>query len=115
MIDPWIRKLKLSFQLSTKRLPQKWEHFPSNFFQDIFNDWSERNKADERIMESNKKRSSLPIFAMKEEIMEAIHNNPVVLIRGNTGCGKTTQVNYFPNCKQDLHLSLLLEMSLLAR
>ena len=25
--------------------------------------------------------------------MDAIHKNPVVLIRGNTGCGKTTQVS----------------------
>ena len=30
---------------------------------------------------------------MRDNIMEAIHNNPVVLIRGNTGCGKTTQVS----------------------
>ena len=58
----------------------------------MLNDWSERNKVDNRLMESTKKRSSLPIFAMKNEIMEAIHNNPIVLIRGNTGCGKTTQV-----------------------
>ncbi len=63
------------------------------FFQDVLNDWSERNKVDNQLMESTKKRSSLPIFAMKGEIMEAIHNNPIVLIRGNTGCGKTTQVN----------------------
>ena len=44
-------------------------------------------------MESNRTRSSLPIHNMKAEIMDAIHNNPVVLIRGNTGCGKTTQVS----------------------
>ncbi len=73
------------------------EFFPL-VFQDIYNDWSERNKTDNRLMESTKKRSSLPIFAMKEEIMEAIHNNPVVLIRGNTGCGKTTQVSYAFDC-----------------
>jgi uridine kinase len=29
---------------------------------------------------------------MKDEIMKTIHDNRVVLIRGNTGCGKTTQV-----------------------
>ena len=27
--------------------------------------------------------------------MEAIYENPVIIIRGNTGCGKTTQVNSF--------------------
>jgi HrpA-like RNA helicase len=61
--------------------------------QDLFNDWSDRNKMSQSLQESTKTRSTLPIYAMKTEIMEAIHNNPVVLIRGNTGCGKTTQVN----------------------
>ena len=32
---------------------------------------------------------------MKDDIMAAIHENPVTLIRGNTGCGKTTQVCQF--------------------
>ncbi len=31
-------------------------------------------------------------FLMKATILEQIHANPVILIRGNTGCGKTTQV-----------------------
>ena len=34
-------------------------------------------------------------FRMKDDIMAAIHENPVTLIRGNTGCGKTTQVCQF--------------------
>lgn len=29
---------------------------------------------------------------MKNKIMTAINDNPVVIIRGNTGCGKTTQI-----------------------
>ena len=33
-----------------------------------------------------------PPFLMKATILEHIHKNPVILIRGNTGCGKTTQV-----------------------
>jgi hypothetical protein len=33
-----------------------------------------------------------PPFLMKATILEHIHANPVILIRGNTGCGKTTQV-----------------------
>ncbi|XP_065360974.1 dosage compensation regulator [Calliphora vicina] len=37
-------------------------------------------------------REKLPIAAMRAEIMEAINENPVVVIRGNTGCGKTTQI-----------------------
>lgn len=40
-------------------------------------------------------RSELPIIQKEQEIMEAIHNNPVVLIKGDTGSGKTTQVPQF--------------------
>ncbi|XP_068238169.1 ATP-dependent RNA helicase A protein [Palaemon carinicauda] len=38
------------------------------------------------------KRYSLPVYNRKQEILEAIYDNPVTIIRGNTGCGKTTQV-----------------------
>lgn len=37
-------------------------------------------------------RDQLPVKQFEEEIMAAIDNNPVVIIRGATGCGKTTQV-----------------------
>ena len=63
--------------------------------EDLNTNWSERNKTDSDIQSSLKSRSSLPIFNMKDNIMSTIHENPVVLIRGNTGCGKTTQVCQF--------------------
>lgn len=47
------------------------------------------------LQESNKQRHTLPVAAMRGPIMEAINDNPVVIIRGNTGCGKTTQVCQF--------------------
>lgn len=37
-------------------------------------------------------RRKLPTFKMKQEIIDAIENNPVVVISGDTGCGKTTQI-----------------------
>ena len=37
-------------------------------------------------------RQSLPIAAFREEIVDAIRSNQVILIAGETGCGKTTQV-----------------------
>lgn len=37
-------------------------------------------------------RDQLPVKRFEQEIMSAIDNNPVVIIRGATGCGKTTQV-----------------------
>ena len=40
-------------------------------------------------------RSELPIIQKEQEIMEAIHNNPVVIVKGDTGSGKTTQIPQF--------------------
>lgn len=40
-------------------------------------------------------RTQLPVFAKEHEIMEAIYHNDVVIICGETGSGKTTQVPQF--------------------
>lgn len=45
-----------------------------------------------QIMEE---RHLLPVKQFEDEIMRALDCNPVVIIRGATGCGKTTQVPQF--------------------
>lgn len=40
-------------------------------------------------------REQLPIIAEEAHIMESINNNNVIIICGETGCGKTTQVPQF--------------------
>ena len=37
-------------------------------------------------------RGGLPITGMEQEVMEALLHNDVVVLCGETGCGKTTQV-----------------------
>ncbi|KAI8119816.1 putative ATP-dependent RNA helicase spindle-E [Lucilia cuprina] len=37
--------------------------------------------------------TSLPIHDAKDEIINSIRKNPVIILQGDTGCGKTTQVN----------------------
>lgn len=37
-------------------------------------------------------RKDLPIVMMEQEIMEAVNDHSTVIICGETGCGKTTQV-----------------------
>lgn len=44
-------------------------------------------------IDQNKK--DLPIMRYREQILELIENNQVILIRGATACGKTTQVPQF--------------------
>lgn len=45
-----------------------------------------------RPEEVEEKRKDLPIVMMEQEIMEAINDHLTVIICGETGCGKTTQV-----------------------
>ncbi|KAF3434028.1 hypothetical protein FNV43_RR25131 [Rhamnella rubrinervis] len=45
--------------------------------------------------EVENKRKDLPIVMMEQEIMEAINYHSTVIICGETGCGKTTQVPQF--------------------
>ncbi|GAB0093242.1 Probable ATP-dependent RNA helicase spindle-E [Sergentomyia squamirostris] len=41
---------------------------------------------------TRKKTPRLPILKFRKEILETLEKNPVVVIEGATGCGKTTQV-----------------------
>ena len=49
----------------------------------------------ERSSEIQEARLQLPVVAEEQKIMEAIHNNDVVVVWGATGSGKTTQVPQF--------------------
>ena len=49
----------------------------------------------ERSTEIMETRLGLPIIAEEQRIMEAVHNNDVIVICGATGSGKTTQIPQF--------------------
>ncbi|KAG7157775.1 ATP-dependent RNA helicase A protein-like [Homarus americanus] len=55
----------------------------------------DRLQTDQVLQSRTQQRTQLPVFHMKQNIMSAIYDNPVTVIRGNTGCGKTTQVCQF--------------------
>ncbi|CAH1239477.1 DHX36 [Branchiostoma lanceolatum] len=40
-------------------------------------------------------REKLPSYNMRQELLQLVHKNQVVVISGETGCGKTTQVAQF--------------------
>ncbi len=56
---------------------------------------SKYNQVIERSEESQKSREKLPIFLREADIMEAINNNLITIISGETGSGKSTQVPQF--------------------
>src|SRR5699024_862678 len=40
-------------------------------------------------------RAKLPIYCIKEQVISLIARHSVLIIKGSTGCGKTTQVPQF--------------------
>ncbi|NXY10491.1 DHX36 helicase, partial [Pteruthius melanotis] len=54
-----------------------------------------KKRTDPRYIEMQRFREKLPSYGMREELVQLINNNRVVVISGETGCGKTTQVTQF--------------------
>ncbi|KAK2912420.1 ATP-dependent DNA/RNA helicase DHX36 [Channa argus] len=52
-------------------------------------------KSDPKYKEMLKFREKLPSFRKKEELVKLINSNRVLVVSGETGCGKTTQVTQF--------------------
>ncbi|XP_073973059.1 dosage compensation regulator mle isoform X2 [Rhodnius prolixus] len=62
---------------------------------DLCSAYRERLQSDVKLQNMIKEREELLVFSMRGPIMEAINEHSVIIIRGNTGCGKTTQVCQF--------------------
>ncbi|XP_069122246.1 ATP-dependent RNA helicase A protein-like [Argopecten irradians] len=60
--------------------------------QDLYNNFEQHKSSDENLHHMLDERSKLPVWSSHDHILQTIHENPVTLIRGETGCGKTTQV-----------------------
>ena len=41
-------------------------------------------------------RESLPIFKLRDQLVQAVHDNQLLVVIGETGSGKTTQVGVWP-------------------
>ncbi|XP_074534892.1 ATP-dependent DNA/RNA helicase DHX36 [Halichoeres trimaculatus] len=55
----------------------------------------QNKKSDPKYKEMLKFREKLPSYGKKEELVELINSNRVLVVSGETGCGKTTQVTQF--------------------
>lgn len=52
-------------------------------------------RANSKYLDMLKFREKLPSYGMREELVQLIQANQVVVVSGETGCGKTTQVTQF--------------------
>ncbi|KAG9273415.1 ATP-dependent RNA helicase DHX36 [Astyanax mexicanus] len=55
----------------------------------------ENKRENSKYLDMLKFREKLPSYSMREELVELIEANRVVVVSGETGCGKTTQVTQF--------------------
>ncbi|KAM6961464.1 ATP-dependent DNA/RNA helicase DHX36 [Aplochiton taeniatus] len=55
----------------------------------------QQKRAESRYRDMLKFREKLPSYGKKEELVELINSSQVVVVSGETGCGKTTQVTQF--------------------
>nr|XP_023677862.1 ATP-dependent RNA helicase DHX36 [Paramormyrops kingsleyae] len=54
-----------------------------------------KKRTDTKYLDMMKFREKLPSYGMKEELVQLIRANQVLVVSGETGCGKTTQVTQF--------------------
>ncbi|EGC32711.1 hypothetical protein DICPUDRAFT_155280 [Dictyostelium purpureum] len=54
--------------------------------------FEERKKNTAEYQRVYQKRTELPIFKQRRHLIDCIKNNQIIIIMGDTGCGKTTQI-----------------------
>ncbi|XP_054712287.1 ATP-dependent RNA helicase A-like isoform X2 [Uloborus diversus] len=70
--------------------------------ENLLNEYNQKLENDASLQKMLQARKELPVDQFKESILQAIQENSTVIIRGATGCGKTTQV---PQYILDYYLS----------
>lgn len=60
--------------------------------QDYLNEYRDKHQSNEAFQQMLQQRSQLPVFQYKSALIEAAKRNRVIVVKGATGCGKTTQV-----------------------
>lgn len=98
--------LLIRFDLTVKQLYEKLPLFDKSgekleigrrdferllYVVELYQDFRQRSKFN-RLKKLRKTQSELPIYRYKEELLQKLRNNRVILIAGDTGCGKSTQV-----------------------
>uniref|UniRef100_A0A3B4WM90 RNA helicase n=1 Tax=Seriola lalandi dorsalis TaxID=1841481 RepID=A0A3B4WM90_SERLL len=65
---------------------------PEQISGDLHDELMDQLQHDDNLQKMLAERNQLPVKQFEEEIMAAVDSSSVVIIRGATGCGKTTQV-----------------------
>ena len=66
-----------------------------NKFKSTFTSSSLYSKREPQISKLYLQRQKLPVFSVKRQIIKAVEENETVILIGETGSGKTTQIPQF--------------------
>ncbi|CAI7721214.1 pre-mRNA-splicing factor ATP-dependent RNA helicase PRP16, putative [Plasmodium vivax] len=70
-----------------------FDYKKDKMYSSIFNQESRKQKSTLQDKEDLRRlKESLPIFRSKKELLDAVYNNNIIIIVGETGSGKTTQI-----------------------
>ena len=72
---------------------------PSGGFSAAGSDWKQQTQKRELGKRTNmtikEQRESLPVFKFRDALLQAVHDNQLLIVVGDTGSGKTTQLTQF--------------------
>ena len=88
------RKLDLGGGESTGKVRYEGYDAAENDGEDTSNYWTGASFSG-RYYDILKKRKALPVYAFKEDLIQQVRDNQVIVIEGETGSGKTTQIPQF--------------------
>ena len=72
-----------------------------NLSAELLKEYTEKKSSSPTYKRMMMGRARLPAWKQNSEVLNAISKNQVVLISGETGCGKTTQVPHLSRCKHE--------------
>ncbi len=88
------RKRKIDADGLNTKSSKKREGGDEGDEEDTFNYWT-GNAFSGRYYDILKKRKALPVYDFKDELIKQVRENQVIVIEGETGSGKTTQIPQF--------------------
>ncbi len=85
------KKLDISLP-KARKIPKLTPQEQSEVSKRLFSDYQKR-KTEDGFINLKKSREKLPIFSSKVKFLEMLEKNQVIVLTGETGSGKTTQVS----------------------
>ncbi|PNF28423.1 hypothetical protein B7P43_G16197, partial [Cryptotermes secundus] len=75
----------------TRRNMQLYNRFRDRMYS-VENDCSKSSRHETEMKRIEESRRNLPIAEFREQILHMVEENPVIVVKGEPGCGKSTQV-----------------------